>query len=353
MAVNPKLRWAILHRDNYACRYCGTTGGRGVVLHVDHVLPRSRGGKDIASNLVTACENCNSGKSDTPLCASPIEDVPQEIFRRSCAERGISNPACPAGDGCDHEQSLARRILDNYYPEEQQQFIEYERQWLEEGEPASDADLEDQAAQEAYYSESRDRRRLEQTVERLLLHHDQDDIRRHEAGALAHLTERAAEREEGYVPPPQRSSVVLAITVERFLDELDKGAFLSLPTQEQEEWLDYAVALHGPTAVDPQRGWTPEQKVTKAARIVRAISVGRYYPIMCRARGVVITACPRRAQHLVRLEQCGACRDDGYPDLHGHEYCEEHLQLIVAGEYITRVGETLVAVDYTDLAVGA
>lgn len=57
------LRFRILKRDGFACRYCGAKGN-GVRLEVDHVHPRSRGGSDHPNNLVTACFDCNRGKRD-------------------------------------------------------------------------------------------------------------------------------------------------------------------------------------------------------------------------------------------------------------------------------------------------
>lgn len=99
MAVKEKLRWEILRRDNFACRYCGATAEGGAILQIDHVVPRSRGGKDVPQNLLTACRDCNSGKSDTPLDAPTIEDVPQADFRRLCAVRY----APPARDSAEYE----------------------------------------------------------------------------------------------------------------------------------------------------------------------------------------------------------------------------------------------------------
>lgn len=43
-----------------ACAYCSKPG----VLQRDHVVPRSRGGPDSATNIVMACHACNSAKSD-------------------------------------------------------------------------------------------------------------------------------------------------------------------------------------------------------------------------------------------------------------------------------------------------
>jgi 5-methylcytosine-specific restriction endonuclease McrA len=59
-----QLRFSILQRDGFRCRYCGRTGGDpGVVLHVDHVVPLAAGGATREDNLRTACEECNLGKA--------------------------------------------------------------------------------------------------------------------------------------------------------------------------------------------------------------------------------------------------------------------------------------------------
>lgn len=65
--VKLSLRFEVLQRDNFSCVYCGGTPNRGYVLHVDHVLAVSKGGKTVKENLITACVLCNWGKSDSPL----------------------------------------------------------------------------------------------------------------------------------------------------------------------------------------------------------------------------------------------------------------------------------------------
>jgi len=92
MAIGKKLRFEIFRRDVFACRYCGATAQGGAVLEIDHVLPRSRGGWDAPSNLLTACEDCNAGKGATPMSAPVVEDVPAHLFRASCSERGVEDP---------------------------------------------------------------------------------------------------------------------------------------------------------------------------------------------------------------------------------------------------------------------
>lgn len=63
-----RLRFEVFKRDNFTCVYCGRSVKEDKVkLHVDHIIPRSKGGKDVFSNLATACEECNLGKSDVLL----------------------------------------------------------------------------------------------------------------------------------------------------------------------------------------------------------------------------------------------------------------------------------------------
>ena len=56
-------RQNIFRRDGGTCQYCGTNKD----LTLDHVVPRSKGGKSTWTNLVTACKKCNSIKGDYSL----------------------------------------------------------------------------------------------------------------------------------------------------------------------------------------------------------------------------------------------------------------------------------------------
>lgn len=62
--VMPALRWQVFQRDDWKCVACGRQSHDGVLLHVDHILPRSKGGKDALDNLQTLCGECNLGKSN-------------------------------------------------------------------------------------------------------------------------------------------------------------------------------------------------------------------------------------------------------------------------------------------------
>jgi 5-methylcytosine-specific restriction endonuclease McrA len=63
MTIGARLRSYILQRDDYRCVYCGAAPARWY-LHLDHVVPRSRGGKTHPANLVTACGPCNLAKTN-------------------------------------------------------------------------------------------------------------------------------------------------------------------------------------------------------------------------------------------------------------------------------------------------
>lgn len=59
------LRFLVLRRDGFTCKYCGRNPKEDAVkLQVDHVYPKSKGGKDTLGNLITACADCNAGKND-------------------------------------------------------------------------------------------------------------------------------------------------------------------------------------------------------------------------------------------------------------------------------------------------
>lgn len=62
--MSDSLRYDVLRRDNFQCCICGATRKDGARLHVDHIIPVSKGGKTTMSNLQTLCERCNLGKSN-------------------------------------------------------------------------------------------------------------------------------------------------------------------------------------------------------------------------------------------------------------------------------------------------
>lgn len=84
MAVSKRLRYEVLRRDNHTCRYCGAEAP-GVKMTVDHVVPQALGGSDDPTNLVAACEPCNSGKTSIPADAPIVADVEKDALRWAAA----------------------------------------------------------------------------------------------------------------------------------------------------------------------------------------------------------------------------------------------------------------------------
>ena len=65
--ISDKLRYTVLKRDNFKCCACGASPAKdpSVELHIDHIIPWSKGGETTLENLQTLCSKCNIGKSDS------------------------------------------------------------------------------------------------------------------------------------------------------------------------------------------------------------------------------------------------------------------------------------------------
>lgn len=61
-----RLRYRVLVRDYFACKQCGASPAKdpSIELHLDHVVPWSKGGETTLENLQTLCSACNFGKSN-------------------------------------------------------------------------------------------------------------------------------------------------------------------------------------------------------------------------------------------------------------------------------------------------
>lgn len=79
-----RLRFRILNRDEFICRYCGASPltSNKVLLHIDHIMPRSKGGTNAESNLITACGQCNYGKLAFELKSEALTKVKQYVEGR-------------------------------------------------------------------------------------------------------------------------------------------------------------------------------------------------------------------------------------------------------------------------------
>jgi len=65
--ISKTMKFEIFHRDDFRCYYCKRHKNelpKGVHLALDHKIPHVDGGDDSFGNLVTACSDCNGGKSN-------------------------------------------------------------------------------------------------------------------------------------------------------------------------------------------------------------------------------------------------------------------------------------------------
>ena len=63
-SISLSLRYKVLCRDHFRCVICGRSPAKDhtVELHVDHIIPWSKGGQNVEENLRTLCFDCNLGK---------------------------------------------------------------------------------------------------------------------------------------------------------------------------------------------------------------------------------------------------------------------------------------------------
>jgi 5-methylcytosine-specific restriction endonuclease McrA len=84
--LSKRQRFEVFKRDCFTCQYCGHKPP-AVTLEPDHVIAIANGGADHESNMVTACQDCNRGKSDVPLTSVPASLDEQRLSRLERVEQ--------------------------------------------------------------------------------------------------------------------------------------------------------------------------------------------------------------------------------------------------------------------------
>lgn len=79
-AIAPWSRSLMLRRDNFECAYCGKHANT-----VDHIHPRSLGGRNEWMNTIAACLSCNGKKSNKTLeeFGVPLRFQPTIVYRET------------------------------------------------------------------------------------------------------------------------------------------------------------------------------------------------------------------------------------------------------------------------------
>ena len=85
VCIRKDLRLAIYLRDSFTCVYClaDLHGAHPTDITLDHVRCDSDGGSNDASNLVTACRQCNCSRQDNPLSRFAGPETRKHIRRNT------------------------------------------------------------------------------------------------------------------------------------------------------------------------------------------------------------------------------------------------------------------------------
>ena len=120
-AISKRMRFEVLKRDSFTCQYCGKQPP-DTVLHLDHIKPVSKGGKNTMLNLVTSCVDCNLGKSDVELSDdSAIKKQQSQLKMLAEKKAQVSMMVEWRESLLDYDDLLTeslRKIIDRYLEED-------------------------------------------------------------------------------------------------------------------------------------------------------------------------------------------------------------------------------------------
>lgn len=118
--IGKSLRFKVFKRDSFACQYCGATPP-AAVLEIDHIHPVSKGGENGIDNLITACFDCNRGKSAGLLTSIPqsltdkAELLAEKMAQLKAFERSIRAKRKREEGLIDEVEQVFRGHFDGYH----------------------------------------------------------------------------------------------------------------------------------------------------------------------------------------------------------------------------------------------
>jgi hypothetical protein len=94
-AISKETRAYVLDRNGFTCQMCGAVAGeqhpydpsRKTRLHLGHVIDKSMGGTDDASNLRALCSVCNEGASNATLTRPDLQKLLIQVRRATAADQ--------------------------------------------------------------------------------------------------------------------------------------------------------------------------------------------------------------------------------------------------------------------------
>lgn len=94
-AISKETRAFVLDRNGFTCQMCGAVAGephpydqtRKTRLHLGHIIDKSAGGTDDASNLRAICSVCNEGASNSTLTRPDLMKLLVQIRRATSADQ--------------------------------------------------------------------------------------------------------------------------------------------------------------------------------------------------------------------------------------------------------------------------
>jgi hypothetical protein len=118
MAVSKKLRFEVFKRDGFVCQYCGKHPPE-VTLEADHIQPKSKDGLDDINNLITACFDCNRGKTNIELKRIPttLQDNKEVLQERELQYVEYHKILAKIDRRVNKELDQVNDIFENYFPE--------------------------------------------------------------------------------------------------------------------------------------------------------------------------------------------------------------------------------------------
>jgi 5-methylcytosine-specific restriction endonuclease McrA len=89
--IAPKFsKKSVFIRDNFHCQYCGNHTAKPTI---DHIIPKSKGGKANWHNVVTACHACNNKKGDRQMKESGMRLIKEPHEPKFLIYSNVISPA--------------------------------------------------------------------------------------------------------------------------------------------------------------------------------------------------------------------------------------------------------------------